>query len=353
MPFVYSTTLPCAINSSHKPFVHDWFVSYTGYNLHRWGDGDDFIVNDVGHPLQGAEFARVFLQNDPRSWTPISATRDYWITRLKSMAWSAAWEVQWKVGPLSETSIGNAGGWIYVPDCGTNPSCLNNPKYPKPPTNNTGLTDWVLTPTIGLLWIIAEDTLDRYVVTPAARNHRILGGRVLRAILEPSKDFAALFAGKLVWQLPQQENNFVATAKTHAQHVEEKSLLFDRWEIGAQYTGISLPVLRPGCPTGCRQYNSGAGLTFAYNVNDSLGFDSAVSLLPAQGGSKGMVEGLFGLKVGKRFDHWGIYGKVRPGFIYYEEALPGGGVQTPEEMSRFALDLGGIVAFQPAVQRAF
>jgi hypothetical protein len=52
----------------HKPFFHDWFVSYSGYNLHRWGDGDDFIVNDVGHPLQGAVYSRIFLQNDPRSF---------------------------------------------------------------------------------------------------------------------------------------------------------------------------------------------------------------------------------------------------------------------------------------------
>ena len=25
---------------AHKPFFHDWFASYGGYNLHRWGDGE-------------------------------------------------------------------------------------------------------------------------------------------------------------------------------------------------------------------------------------------------------------------------------------------------------------------------
>ena len=194
---------------NHKPFFHDWLASYAGYNLHRWGDGDDFVVNYVGHPLQGAVTNRLFLQNNPRSFVSIGKNRNYWVPLRWGTLWAAIWQVQWKVGPLSETSFGAAGGWEYVPDCGTDLACLKNPKYSKPPTNNTGLTDWVSTPLIGAAWVIAEDTLDRYVVAPIARNHPILGGRLLRAVLEPSRDFAALFAGKFIWQLPQPESNYV------------------------------------------------------------------------------------------------------------------------------------------------
>jgi hypothetical protein len=46
---------------AHRPFFHDWFASYKGYNMHRWGDGDSFVINEVGHPLEGAVFARTFL----------------------------------------------------------------------------------------------------------------------------------------------------------------------------------------------------------------------------------------------------------------------------------------------------
>ena len=53
-------------NLAHKPFYHDWFASYGGYNMKRWGDGDDFVVNDVGHPLEGAVFARNFLHQRPQ-----------------------------------------------------------------------------------------------------------------------------------------------------------------------------------------------------------------------------------------------------------------------------------------------
>jgi hypothetical protein len=113
---------------AHKPLFYDWFASYGGYNLHRWGDGGDFVVNYVGHPLQGAVTSRNYLINDPRSHVQISKNRNYWIPLAWSTLWSAVWQVQWKVGPFSETSFGNAGGWEYVPGCGTDLSCLNNPK---------------------------------------------------------------------------------------------------------------------------------------------------------------------------------------------------------------------------------
>jgi hypothetical protein len=334
---------------AHKPFFHDWFASYGGYNLHRWSDGDDFVVNEVGHPLQGAVFSRIYLQNDPRSYVPISKNRNYWVPLFKSTAWSAIWEVQWKIGPFSETSFGNAGGWIYVNGCGTAKSCLNNPQYPSPPTNNTGLTDWIITPVIGMAWVMGEDTLERFIVVPIARNHRILGGRIVRSCLEPSKDFAAVFAGKFPWQMPNAENNFVMRHKPPKPKQDDPNRPpLDRWEIGAGYTNVSLPVLKEGCGTiACRQGNSGMATNFDFNLTRSFGFDSTVNLLPAQGGSKGMVEGLFGIKWGERWQRWGLFGKVRPGFIYYKEAMPGGGVYTPTSLTRFATDFGGIVELYP------
>jgi hypothetical protein len=105
----------------HQPFVHDWFASYGGYDLKRWSDGDDFLVDDVGHPLQGAITSRLYLQNNPRSFVPISKNRNYWVPWGQSMIWAAIWQVEWKVGPLSETSIGNAGGWNYVPGAALRP----------------------------------------------------------------------------------------------------------------------------------------------------------------------------------------------------------------------------------------
>ena len=335
-------------NIAHKPFWHDYAASFSGYDMSHWGDGDDFVVNDVGHPLEGAVFGRTFLQNSPRSQVIIGKNRQYWISRLKAMAWATAWSTQLELGPISETSIGNQGGFTYVPGCGVWLSCLNNPEYHKPPTTNTGWTDFVVTPTIGTLWIIGEDTIDKYIVMPIAVNHRILGGRILRSALEPSRSFAALFSGKYPWMLPAPEKNFMVSTKPPKVAAPDLRPPVDHWEIGTGYTNVSLPVLSNECAEGaCRKNLSAAGLNFTYNFTRGIAIDSAVNFIPGQQGTKPMTEGLFGLKMGARFQHFGIFGKVRPGFIYYDQAMPGGGATTSSSLTRFATDFGGTVEYYP------
>ncbi len=333
---------------AHKPFFHDWFASYGGYNMKRWGDGDDFVVNDIGHPLEGAVFARTFLQNSPKSQVAIGKNKRYWTSRLKAMAWSAAWSTQLEIGPISETSFGNQGGFTYVPGCGTYLSCLNNPEYPKPPTNNTGWTDFVVTPLIGTAWVLGEDTIDKYIVAPIAINHRILGGRVLRSALEPSRSFAALFAGKFPWMLPAPEKNFVVAAKPPKPGTPDLRPSIDHWEIGAQYSNISLPVLSTECSeVACRKSLSGLGLNVGYNFTRGIALDSTLNFIPGQQGAKPMMEGLFGVRMGVRYDRFGVFAKVRPGFIYYENAFPVQGETATRSLTRFAADLGGIVEYYP------
>ena len=338
-------------NIAHKPFWHDYAASFSGYDMSHWGDGNDFVVNDVGHPLEGAVFARSFLINSPRSYVVIGKNREYWMSRLKAMGWAAAWSTQLELGPISETSIGNQGGFTYVPGCGVWLSCLNNPQYHKPPTTNTGWTDFVVTPLIGTAWILGEDTIDKYVVMPVARKHRILGGRVLRSALEPSRSFAALFAGKFPWMLPAPENNFVVSSKAQPPKPGQPDLrpAIDRWEIGVQYSNLSLPALSSQCSENkaCRQNFSGTGFNFDYNLTRGIAFDSTVNFIPGQSGSKPMIEGLFGIKMGVHFEKFGVFGKVRPGFIYYVSAMPGGGDMTPSSLTRFATDLGGVFEYYP------
>jgi hypothetical protein len=335
-------------NLAHKPFFHDWFASYGGYDMHRWGDGDNFVVNDVGHPLEGAVFARSFLQNSPNSQVVIGKNSRYWTSQLKAMAWSAAWSTQLEIGPISETSFGNQGGFTYVPGCGAYLSCLNNPKYPKPPNNNTGWTDFVVTPLIGTAWILGEDTIDKYIVAPIAVNHRIIGGRILRSALEPSRSFAAIFAGKFPWDLPTPESNFVVSGKSHfpktAGDLERPPL--NRWEIGTQYSNVSLPLISNTCSeAACRKNLSGLGFNFDYNFTRGVAFDSTLNIIPGQQGTKPMMEGLFGGRIGARYEHFGVFAKIRPGFIYYESAMPIQGETAAASLTRFAADLGGIVEY--------
>jgi hypothetical protein len=72
---------------------------------------------------------------------------------------------------------------------------------------------------------------------------------------------------------------------------------------------------------------------------------------PHDGGS--ILQGLVGLKGGIRRNHFGFFGKVRPGFHSYSDALTG--ITTSESTStyrygrsnNFVLDLGGIVELYP------
>jgi len=87
-----------------------WFQNYmqSVSALRGWSDGDTFMAPYVGHPIEGSIFGFIERQNDPRYRTvQWGDGRDYWISLLRSMAFSASWHTQWKIGPASEASIGN------------------------------------------------------------------------------------------------------------------------------------------------------------------------------------------------------------------------------------------------------
>jgi hypothetical protein len=130
--------------------------------MNRWGDGGDFLVNYTGHPCK-ASLRRHFLQNDPQGRSArFGRTRAYWNSRMKAMAWSAVYSAYFKIGPiLSEAALGNEGGYTYVPAFGLYPRKGEPGKVYKPPTNNTGWVDFVVTPLVGTGWIILEDAIER------------------------------------------------------------------------------------------------------------------------------------------------------------------------------------------------
>jgi hypothetical protein len=85
-------------------------------------------------------------------------------------------------------------------------------------------------------------------------------------------------------------------------------------------------------------------------------FDSGLLYFPRGSNSSGphdggeILQGLFGLKAGIRRNHFGIFGKVRPGFNSYSQALSGisrTGQESFDRSTNLVLDLGGIVEFYP------
>jgi hypothetical protein len=147
-------------------FWGDYVYCVEHYRWSRWKDDDPFFVDYVGHPMMGAVTSSIYEQNDPKQRALMfENTHRYWMGRLRAMAYSAAYSAQWKVGPLSEASIGNTGLFYYI----RRPDGIW--------TNETGMQDFFITPIGGFAWNVGEDVLDRYVlqrVRHATRNKWLL-----------------------------------------------------------------------------------------------------------------------------------------------------------------------------------
>ena len=144
-----------------------------------WGDGDSWRINYIGHPIHGAAAGFIWLDHEDGAHDPdLGFSREYWASRTRGTAWAAWYSLQFEIGPLSEASIGNVGM--------------------RPET--AGWVDHVVTPVGALGFMVAEDALDRYLIT---RIESWTGNRVLRAIsrmaLNPSRTMSNAAQGRAPW----------------------------------------------------------------------------------------------------------------------------------------------------------
>jgi hypothetical protein len=183
----------------HKPFWRDYAISTQHFYFNQWGDGDDFLVNYIGHPLQGSVTGNIEIVNDPkgRSLT-FGRSQAYWMSRLRAMAFAAVYSAQFEAGPiLSEAAIGSEGGYFYRKGCDPNITCAHPSRNPI--TNNTGWVDFVVTPLIGTGWIVMEDVLEAEIVERFAKGDDRMRWKLLRAGLTPGHVMANFMAGKTPW----------------------------------------------------------------------------------------------------------------------------------------------------------
>jgi len=163
-------------------FWKDYCDSVLG--LDGWRDGDPFYVNYVGHPMQGAVAGYIQIQNDPRGKMLEFGDPGYGRSRSLAMAWTAAYSIQFELGPISEASIGNVGRGID----------------PRTGRTGAGAVDLVITPTLGAAWLVAEDMTDRYLIRrlEGTTKNRFLKS-VYRGLLNPDRAMANMLAGKVPW----------------------------------------------------------------------------------------------------------------------------------------------------------
>ena len=168
-------------------FVDRWFTSVDRYRYSRWSDDAPFLDHYVGHPFMGGITNAIWIQNDPLGKTLELHDKGYWKSRLRATAFTCFYDVQWKLGPVSEASIGNAGYYTYL-----EPTLH---VY----TNDTGLAPIITTPVGGFLWTLAEDSLDHYAVKKLdakTQNPLLLFSM---SFLTPARGFANLLRFKAPW----------------------------------------------------------------------------------------------------------------------------------------------------------
>jgi hypothetical protein len=133
-----------------------------------------------------------------------------------------------------------------------------------------------------------------------------------------------------------------------------------KFEVGADFTTITFG---PG------QTELGLGGRLTYNLNKHVALEGAGFFFPrscqfcARGNNGRITEGLFGVKVGKRFEKWGIFAKARPGVISFSQGkfnlVPTNGTPPTgvgvfpfdfrfERLTTPAFDVGGVLEFYPS-----
>lgn len=172
----YAMTQPKTRQDLKGPFFKDYLRSVK--SLHGWDDGGKFFTNYIAHPLEGSLVGFIQVQNDPKGvGLRFGKSNAYWRSRLKALAWSAAWSTQFEIGPISQASIGNVGlhgKQTYV--------------------------DLVVTPVAGVGLLVVEDALDKHLVRRIELNTKSLYLTIAsRMLLNPTRSIANILRFKKPW----------------------------------------------------------------------------------------------------------------------------------------------------------
>jgi hypothetical protein len=309
----------------NKPFWSDYWASLQQFNMRRWNDGDSIKVNYIGHPMQGAISGYIQIQNDPRGrMLRISRDPRYWKSRYHAFLWELVYSTQWEIGPLGETAIFNQGGFTYPIRCSKHPGTSNYCENPTSTyTNNTGWVDFIITPIVGTLWLLGEDTIDRYISDPLVERHpNAFGYKVMRASLNPPRSLANMLRGRFPWWRDYEHSDVTQSAMRSQFDKILYNEPVEHFDMSLHYSGLNLQTNHTSC-TNCRQWATGAGLEVGLRLKRYLDFVSDVSIYPqasprstlSVGGT--MTTATFGLRTGYLTDRYAIRVSLSPGFASY------------------------------------
>ncbi|HEX8146636.1 MAG TPA: outer membrane beta-barrel protein [Pyrinomonadaceae bacterium] len=143
-----------------------------------------------------------------------------------------------------------------------------------------------------------------------------------------------------------------------------------RFEVGIQFSSLVLnpPASGFGFPDEGSQAEAGGGLRFGLNATDNLAFEVEGNFYPrrryaidtAVGGYPSQAQA--GVKYGRRFERFGVFGKARPGVAHFSSVaevsryepftFEGQTFFLPDfrftDKTYFSMDVGGVFEFYPS-----
>ena len=178
-------------------FFHEWLDDVAQYRYGLWNDGDKFFTSYIGHPLQGAVVEGIFWQNNDRVRFSDQDFHSaaYRKALLQAFVLAAVDAVQWKLGPVSEASIGHVGlpaHWWDTPYF-----CNLTQAYCHP---RTGLNDLIMNEVGGTAMIIGFQWVDKHFQKPMEnRIHSRALIDTMRIVTNPPQSLANFFRFRTPW----------------------------------------------------------------------------------------------------------------------------------------------------------
>ena len=144
---------------------------------------------------------------------------------------------------------------------------------------------------------------------------------------------------------------FTITSQAQSQPQE-----LPKFEVAAEFTTLERDAFSR------RRTEPGIGGRFTFNLNRVVSLETAGYYFPKRcfscSNNGRITEVLGGVKVGKRFEKWGIFAKARPGIVSFSKgtfdiiaapAPPTFFVRfRRNSLTSFATDVGGVVEFYPS-----
>ena len=141
-----------------------------------------------------------------------------------------------------------------------------------------------------------------------------------------------------------------------------------KFEVGGQFSSLGVRhfdySINPATPNAVIFFGTntqfGFGGRFGYNFVPSVAVEVQTDFYPGKietfaggGGGGRILQVQAGAKIGKRFEKFGLFGKVRPGAVSFSDAVIFDGFTANplfhiDRRTYFSLDVGGVLEFYPS-----